>query len=119
MRSVQAGREPVKKEHKNLDVVSRFALIDQERGALRLLVTLEKYAQGQVRQQLIDELRDQGVGRTSMYSSLDACRELGLVVDVKMRKGSNYCTVSMLTSEGFKLAGKLFEIKEMLDEHCA
>ena len=54
-----------------------------------------------------------------MYSSLETCRELGLIEDVKMRTGSNYCKVSILTEEGFKLASKLFEIKEMLDEHGA
>jgi hypothetical protein len=98
-------------------MVSCFALIDQERGALRMLVTLEKYGQGLARQRLIDELREQGVGRSSLYSSLDACRELGLVVDVKMRKGSNFYTVSMLTERGYQLARKLVEVKQMLDEH--
>ena len=96
---------------------SRFSMIDQERGTLRLLVTLEKYGQGLVRQQLIDELREQGVGRSSLYSSLDACRALGLVVDVKMQRGSNYYTVSMLSQEGYQLAQKLLEVKEMLDGH--
>jgi len=106
-------------ERTNLDTDSRFALIDQERGALRLLVTLEKYGQGLVRQQLIDELREQGVGRSSLYSSLDACRELGLIVDVKMQRGSNYYTVSMLTEEGYQLACKLLEITKILDAHMA
>ena len=119
MRSVQAGSEPVPTERTSLNMDSRFALIDQERGALRLLVTLEKYGQGLVRQQLIDELREQGVGRSSLYSSLDACRELGLIVDFKMQRGSNYYTVSMLTKEGYQLACKLLEIAEILDTHMA
>ena len=106
-------------ERTSLDTDSRFALIDQERGALRLLVTLEKYGQGLVRQQLIDELREQGVGRSSLYSSLDACRELGLVVDVKMQTGSKNYIVSMLTEQGYQLASKLLEITEILDAHMA
>ncbi len=98
---------------------SSFALIDPERGTLRLLVTLEKYGQGLTRQQLIDELREQGVGRSSLYSSLDACRELGLLVDVKMQRGSKNYTVSMLTEEGYQLACKLLEITEILDAQMA
>ena len=106
-------------ERTNLETDSRFALIDQERGALRLLVTLEKNGQGLVRQQLIDELRDQGVGRSSLYSSLDACRELGLIIDVKMQRDSKNYTVSMLTEQGYQLACKLLEITELLDAHIA
>ena len=108
-------RELVPSEFTNLENVSRLALIDQERGTLRLLVPLEKYGQGLVRQQLIDELREQGVGRSSLYSSLDACRELGLIVDVKMQKGSKNYTVSMLTKAGYQLACKLLKITEILD----
>jgi hypothetical protein len=117
MKSAQAGSEPVPAERTNLETDSRFALIDQERGTLRLLVTLEKYGQGLARQQLIDELREQGVGRSSLYSSLDACRELGLIVDMKMQRGSKNYTVSMLSQEGYQLAQKLLEVKEMLDAH--
>jgi len=106
-------------ERTSLNMDSSFALIDQERGTLRLLVTLEKYGQGLVRQQLIDELREQGVGRSSLYSSLDACRELGLVVDFKMQRGSKNYIVSMLTEQGYLLACKLLEIKEMLDVHLS
>jgi hypothetical protein len=101
----------------NLNLDSRFALIDQERGVLRLLVALEKNLQGLPRQQLIEKLREQGVGRTSLNSSLDACKKLGLVVDVKMQRGSRHYTVAMLTEEGYQLARKLFEIKDMLDVH--
>ena len=119
MRSVQVGSEPVPMERVSLSMDSRFALIDQERGALRLLVTLEKYGQGLVRQQLIDEMQEQGVGRTALNSSLDACRELGLIVDVKMQKGSKNYTVSMLTEAGYQLACKLLEITEILDAHMA
>jgi Fe2+ or Zn2+ uptake regulation protein len=106
-------------ERTNLDIASRFAILDQERGSLRILLTLEKYGQGLARQQLIDELREQGVGRSSLYSSLNACRELGLIVDVKMQKGSNYYTVSMLTEQGYHLARKLLEVKQILDERMA
>jgi hypothetical protein len=98
---------------------SSFALIDQEKGTLRLLVTLEKYGQGLARQQLIDKLRAQGVGRTSLYSSLKVGRALGLIVDVKMQKGSKNYTVSMLTEAGYQLACKLLEITEILDAHMA
>ncbi len=115
MRSVQAGREPVPTESMSLSTDSRFALLDQERGALRLLVTLEKYGQGLPRQQLIDKLREQGVGRTSLYSSLKVGRALGLIVDVKMQKGSKNYTVFMLTEAGYQLACKLLEITEILD----
>jgi hypothetical protein len=117
MKSAQAGSEPVPTERMSLNTDSRFALLDQERGTLRLLVTLEKYGQGLARQQLIDELREQGVGRSSLYSSLDACRELGLIVDMKMQRGSKNYTVSMLSQEGYQLAQKLLEVKEMLDAH--
>ena len=86
---------------------------------MRLLVTLGKYGQGLVRQQLIDKLREQGVGRTALNSSLDACRELGLIVDFKMQRGSRHYTVSMLTEQGQLLACKLLEIKEMMDGHIA
>ena len=82
-------------------------------------MTLEKYGHGLVRQQLIDELREQGVGRSSLYSSLDACRELDLIVDFKMQRGSRHYTVSMLTEQGHLLACKLLEIKEMMDGHNA
>jgi hypothetical protein len=117
MRSVQAGSEPVPTKRMSLNMDSSFALIDQERGTLRLLVTLEKYGQGLARQQLIDKLRAQGVGRSSLYSGLKAGRALGLIVDVKMQRGSNYYTVSMLSQEGYQLAQKLLEVKEMLDAH--
>lgn len=116
MRSVHAGREPVPSERLNSDMVTRFAMLDQERGALRLLVTLEKHGQGLARQQLINELREQGVGRSSLYSSLDACRKLGLVADVKMQRDSKFLTVSMLSERGYRLARKLLDVKKMLDE---
>jgi hypothetical protein len=73
--------------------------------------------QGLPRQQLIDKLHILGVGRTSLNSSLDICQDLGLVVDVKMQRGSRHYTVAMLTVEGYQLARKLLEISEMLDAH--
>ena len=117
MKSAQAGSEPVPTERTSLNMDSRFAMIDHERGVLRLLVTLEEYEQGLPRQQLIDKLRAQGVGRSSLYSGLKAGRALGLIVDVKMQRGSNYYTVSMLSQEGYQLVQKLLEVKEMLDGH--
>lgn len=104
-------------ERTSLNMDSRFAMIDHERGVLRLLVALEEYGQGLPRQQLIDKLREQGVGRTSLNSSLDSCKELGLVVDVKMQRGSRHYTVATLSEQGFLLAQKLLEIKDILDVH--
>jgi hypothetical protein len=98
---------------------SRFALMDQERGTLRLLVALHQSEQGLSRQQLIDELREKGVGRTALNSSLEACIKLGFIVDFKMQRGSRHYTISMLTEQGHKLACKLREIKDMLDVHVA
>lgn len=119
MRSAHEDREPVPTEFTNLENVSRFALIDQERGTLRLLAVLVQSGQGLSRQQLIDELREQGVGRTALNSSLDACIKLGLVVDFKMQRGSRHYTVSMLTETGHLLACKLLKIKEMMDVRIA
>ena len=104
-------------ERTSLHMDSRFAGIDQERGILRLLVTLEKYGQGLPRQQLIEKLRIQGVGRTALNSSLDACKKLGLIVDMKMHGDSKKFIVSMLTKAGYQLACKLLEVKEILDAH--
>jgi hypothetical protein len=107
--------DSVQVKYRGLDGDSRFALIDRERGTLRLLVTLLKYGQGLVRQQLIEKLREQGVGRTSLYSSLEVCIELGLIVDVNMMRGSHFCTVSMLTEFGYQLALVLSRLMKMLD----
>jgi len=94
----------------NLDGDSRFAMIDHERGVLRLLVALEEYGQGLPRQQLTDKLHKLGVGRTSLNSSLESCKELGLLVDVKMQRGSRLYTMAMLSEQGYLLALKLLEI---------
>jgi len=106
-------------EYRNRNRDSCFALIDYERGALRLLVALLEHEQGLPRQQLTDKLQEQGVGRTSLNSSLDSCKELGLVVDVKMQRGSRHYSVAMLTEEGYHLARKLQQIKTMLDTKLA
>jgi hypothetical protein len=70
----------------NLDGDSRFAMIDHERGVLRLLVALEELGHGLPHQQLTDKLHKLGVGRTSFNSSLESCKELGFIVDVKMQR---------------------------------
>lgn len=109
--------KPAQTENGNLDGDSRFAMIDHERGTLRLLIALEAYGQGLSRTQLTDKLREQGIGRTSLKSSLESCKELGLLVDVKMQRGSSIYTITMLSEQGYLLALKLLEIKKMLDDN--
>ena len=95
--------------------VSRFGKLDHERGALRLLLTLERSQQGLMRKNLEEEMREQGVGRSAMLSSLESCIGLRLVEDVKSKIGSHYCAVSMLTNLGHQVALKLLEVEEILD----
>jgi len=95
--------------------VSHFGKLDHERGALRLLLVLERSGPGLMRKDLAKALGEQGIGRSAMISSLESCIGLRLVEDMKSKIGSHYCAVSMLTNLGHQVALKLLEVEEILD----
>ena len=96
--------------------VSRFGKLDHERGALRLLIALERNQQGLIRKDLASKMREEGVGRSAMISSLETCMYLRLVEDIKSQFGTHYVTVSMLTELGHRVALKLLEIESILED---
>jgi hypothetical protein len=89
-------------------------MLDHEKGALRILLVLERSNPGLIRKELAEELRHAGVGSSAMRASLKACVSLGLVDDFEMRDGAHYVVVSMLTERGLRVALKLLEVEELL-----
>ena len=96
--------------------VSHFGKLDHEKGAFRLLLALERNQPGLIRKDLALKMREEGVGRSAMISSLETCMYLRLVEVIKSQFGTHFVTVSMLTELGHRVALKLLEIESILED---
>lgn len=67
-------------------MMSGIGSLDEEKGALRILLYLA-YSQGSDdRRRMIEDLSSKDVGRTAFYSSLEALKDLNLVEEAKVSR---------------------------------
>ena len=60
-------------------VTSKFTRLDEEKGTLRILLTLQETQSQISKTQLIESLQEAGLGRSGFYSSYNTLKEIGLV----------------------------------------
>jgi len=67
------------------------------------------------RSQLIDELAEEGVGRSAFYSSLKTLKDLGLVVDEKIQGRNRMAVGTRLTSKGLEIPGAVNQLVDVME----
>ena len=96
--------------------MSGIGRLDEEKGALRILLYLA-YSQGsENRRRMIEDLGSKGVGKTAFYSSLKALKDLNLVEEAKVSRDNKQFVETRLTGKGSKVAVKLDRIQKLLAE---
>ena len=62
-------------------VTSKFTRLDEEKGTLRILLTLLETQPQITKTQLIESLHKAGLGRSGFYSSYNTLKEIGLITE--------------------------------------
>ena len=62
-------------------VTSKFTRLDEEKGTLRILLTLQETQSQITKTQLIESLQKAGLGRSGFYSSYNTLKEIGLIIE--------------------------------------
>jgi predicted transcriptional regulator len=62
-------------------MTSKFTRLDEEKGTLRILLTLLKTQSHITKTQLIESLNKTGLGRSGFYSSYNTLKEIGLITE--------------------------------------
>ena len=62
-------------------MTSKFTRLDEEKGTLRILLTLQETQSQITKTQLIESLRKAGLGRSGFYSSYNTLKEIGLIIE--------------------------------------
>ena len=97
-------------------VTSKFTRLDEEKGTLRILLTLQETQSQFTKTQLIESLQKAGLGRSGFYSSYNTLKEIGLVNEEtgKNREGRRILLPS-LSGLGNVIALDLRRLQLMLD----
>ena len=88
--------------------------LDEERGTLRLILTLAYNQVPLTRLEYMNGADEVGVGRTAFYSGIRTLMELGLVEETYETREGKRVILSGLTKDGWAVAKLLREIDEML-----
>jgi hypothetical protein len=90
--------------------------LDENKGSIRLLLALPQ--NGIPRVELLERLKERGVGRTAAYKAIEELKELGLIEDFKMRSTENgkQVLVTKQTNKGTKVEIKIRGILAILQE---
>ena len=64
---------------------------------------------------MIEELAEEGVGRSAFYSSLKTLKDLGLVVDEKTKGRDRMAVGTRLTSKGLEIAGAVNQLVDVME----
>ena len=94
--------------------MSALSRLDEQKGTLRILKVLFFRTAPLSRGGLIKLMKQEGVGKTAFYRSLNCLKELGLLEDYQDKHKKKNLTFSMLTSKGRAIAEKVEEIAELL-----
>jgi hypothetical protein len=62
-------------------MTSKFTRLDEEKGTLRILLTLQETQSQITKTQLIESLQKVGLGRSGFYSSYNTLKEIGLIIE--------------------------------------
>jgi len=97
-------------------VTSKFTRLDEEKGTLRILLTLQETQSQITKTQLIASLQKAGLGRSGFYSSYNALKEIGLITEEtgKNREGRRILIPS-LSGMGKVIALDLRKLQLILD----
>ena len=97
-------------------VTSKFTRLDEEKGTLRILLTLQEMQSQITKTQLIESLQEAGLGRSGFYSSYNTLKEIGLI---KEEAGKNLegrgILLPSLSGMGNVIAQDLRTLQMMLD----
>ncbi len=96
-------------------MTSKLIRIDEEKGTLRILLTLQEI-QPQNKTQLIESLHKTGLGRSGFYSSYNTLKNIGLITEKtgKNLEGRRILQTS-LTDMGNVIALDLRSLQMLLD----
>ena len=97
-------------------VTSKFTQLDEEKGTLRILLTLQENRPQITKTQLIESLHKAGLGRSGFYSSYNTLKDIGLIIEEtgKNQEGRRIFLTS-LTGMGNVIAQDLRKIQLILD----
>ena len=98
----------------SFDSYGDFGRLDEGKASLRILVTILYNQVPMTRQELIEQLGREGIGRTSFYSSHKTLKDIGLIEDVSEVRDGKRVILTQFTEKGLKVASKLVEIVQSL-----
>ena len=93
-------------------------MFDEYKGSIKMLLLLRENPFGIARLEFLKSLKKQGVGGTAAYKSIEALKSHELILEKKMQlaRSGKRVVITELTKKGAKIAQKLQEIMNMLDE---
>jgi len=96
--------------------MSNLFALDKVKGTLTLLNVLSYEQRPIERLELLTEMNKRNIGRSASYKSITALVGLGLIVEKQRVSSGKRVIMTHPTERGFKVAEKLEEIIEILDE---
>ena len=97
-------------------MTSKFTRLDEEKGTLRILLTLLETQPPITKTQLIESLHKTGLGRSGFYSSFNTLKDLGLITEeTGMNPQGRRILITSLSGMGNVIAADLRTLQLMLD----
>jgi hypothetical protein len=97
-------------------LLGQFARADEEKGTLRILLTLLETQPHTTKTQQIESLHEAGLGRSGFYSSFNTLKEIDLITEeTVMNREDRRVLLTSLSSMGNVVALDLRNLQLMLD----
>jgi hypothetical protein len=97
-------------------MTSKFTRLDEEKGTLRILLTLLETQPQITKTQLIESLNNTGLGRSGFYSSYNTLKNIGLITEeISKNNEGRRILLPSLSGMGNVIAADFRTLQLMLD----
>jgi hypothetical protein len=94
--------------------MEKLVQLDSQKGAFSTML-LHHFGEKISRSQLIDALKQRGIGQSAAYKSIALLKELKLLYDETVYDGNKKFVYSYLSEKGDRILGLIYKINEELE----